>query len=231
MDFEAAGTRSTLARRKFDGAHQAVVAYVNYLVVVGEGIDGLLGLTCALVLDRGDTVVTSDGAYPTFNYHVTGYGGRLVFVPYRADWHNDVDGLLAIRAEITEKRRARGQTANADLNDKNIRMPGYLLPLEFENRKVTEFLLVPWVGACIHTPPPPPNQIVHVKLENGFDLTDYDQRSLDFAKDYSEKLLAIDVNIDVDEMLITGWSLFNKHFKPEEVGIKQDLVDKYWKEN
>lgn len=66
------------------------------------------------------------------------------------------------------------------------------------------------------------------KLENGFDLTDYDQRSLNFAKDYSDKLLAIDVNIEVDEMLNTGWGLFNKHFKPEEVGIKQELVDKYW---
>jgi V/A-type H+-transporting ATPase subunit B len=69
------------------------------------------------------------------------------------------------------------------------------------------------------------------KLENGFDLTDYDQRSLEFAKDYSEKLLAIDVNIDIDEMLNTGWELFSKHFKLEEVGIKQELTDKYWKEN
>ena len=67
------------------------------------------------------------------------------------------------------------------------------------------------------------------KLENGFDLTDYDQRSLNFAKDYSEKLLAIDVNIEIDQMLNTGWELFQKHFKPEEVGIKQELVDKYWK--
>jgi V/A-type H+-transporting ATPase subunit B len=66
------------------------------------------------------------------------------------------------------------------------------------------------------------------KLENGFDLTDYDERSLQFAEDYSEKLLAIDVNIDVDEMLDTGWGLFKKHFKPEEVGAKQELVDKYW---
>lgn len=66
------------------------------------------------------------------------------------------------------------------------------------------------------------------KLENGFDLTDYDQRSLDFAKDYSEKLLAIDVNIDTDEMLDTGWELFDKHFKPEEVGVRQTFVDKYW---
>ncbi|MBN1116999.1 MAG: V-type ATP synthase subunit B [Bacteroidales bacterium] len=69
------------------------------------------------------------------------------------------------------------------------------------------------------------------KLENGFDLTDYDQRCLSFAKDYSEKLLAIDVNIDIDQMLNTGWNLFNTHFKPEEVGIKQELVDKYWPKN
>jgi len=70
-----------------------------------------------------------------------------------------------------------------------------------------------------------------IKLENGFDLTDYDERSLKFAKDYSNKLLAIDVNIDINEMLDTGWNLFNKHFKPEEVGIKKELVDKYWPKN
>jgi V/A-type H+-transporting ATPase subunit B len=66
------------------------------------------------------------------------------------------------------------------------------------------------------------------KLENGFDLTDYDERSLKFAKAYSEKLLAIDVNIDIDEMLNTGWQLFSEYFKPEEVGAKKELVDKYW---
>jgi V/A-type H+-transporting ATPase subunit B len=67
------------------------------------------------------------------------------------------------------------------------------------------------------------------KLENGFDLTDYDERTLAFAKDYSEKLLAIDVNIDVTLMLDTTWSLFGKHFKQSEVNLKQELVDKYWK--
>ncbi|MFP4017875.1 MAG: V-type ATP synthase subunit B [Bacteroidales bacterium] len=66
------------------------------------------------------------------------------------------------------------------------------------------------------------------KLENGFDLTDYDQRTLDFAEDYSEKLLAIDVNIEVDEMLDTAWNLFNKHFKKSEVSVKNDLIEKYW---
>jgi V/A-type H+-transporting ATPase subunit B len=66
------------------------------------------------------------------------------------------------------------------------------------------------------------------KQENGFDLTDYDKRTLRFAHDYSEKLLAIDVNIEVDEMLNTAWGLFNKYFSKPEVGIKQELVKKYW---
>lgn len=69
------------------------------------------------------------------------------------------------------------------------------------------------------------------KLENGFDLSDYDLRCLDYAKEYSNKLLAIDVNIKIDQMLDTAWDLFGKYFKPEELGIKQNLVDKYWKGN
>ena len=66
------------------------------------------------------------------------------------------------------------------------------------------------------------------KLENGFDLTDYDQRTLDFAKDYANDLLAIDVNLHTPEMLDHAWSLFAKYFTPAEVSIRQSLVDKYW---
>ena len=66
------------------------------------------------------------------------------------------------------------------------------------------------------------------KMENGFDLSEYDQRTLTFAKDYSRNLLAIDVNISIDEMLDLGWKLLAKNFKKEEVGIRQTLVDKYW---
>ena len=66
------------------------------------------------------------------------------------------------------------------------------------------------------------------KMENGFDLTDYDNRTLAFAKDYSEKLLAIDVNLDTTEMLDVAWNLFGEYFEPAEVNIKQALVDKYW---
>ena len=68
------------------------------------------------------------------------------------------------------------------------------------------------------------------KLENGFDLSDYDERTLKFAFDYSEKLLAIDVNIEINQMLDTAWSLFAKYFTREEVAIKEELIKKYWKE-
>lgn len=68
-------------------------------IVIGEGIDGLLGLVVRLVVTGDTPVVTSLGAYPTFNYHVTGFGGRLVTVPYRDD-REDLDALLeAVRRE------------------------------------------------------------------------------------------------------------------------------------
>ena len=66
------------------------------------------------------------------------------------------------------------------------------------------------------------------KLENGFDLTDYDNRCLDFAKEYADKLLAIDVNVDTVEMLDVTWGLFRKYFKLEEVNIKKEFTDIYW---
>lgn len=66
------------------------------------------------------------------------------------------------------------------------------------------------------------------KLENGFDLTDYDERTLSFAKDYAEQILSIDVNMDIDNMLDLTWGLFAEYFTQTEVNIKKEIVDKYW---
>jgi len=82
----------------------------------------------------------------------------------------DVDGLFAARLAIMEKREAAASAVNESILDKNIRIPGYVLPLEFKDRKAVEFLLVPTVGACIHTPPPPANQIVHVSYPEGIEV-------------------------------------------------------------
>ncbi len=66
------------------------------------------------------------------------------------------------------------------------------------------------------------------KMENGFDLTDYDNRVLDFAKEYSNDLLAIDVDLKIEQMLDTAWNLFGKYFTKSEVSIKKEFMDKYW---
>jgi len=66
------------------------------------------------------------------------------------------------------------------------------------------------------------------KQENGFDLTEYDNRALKFAKKYSQALLAIDVDMDVNKMLDTAWHLLGQYFSKAEVGIKQEFTDKYW---
>lgn len=71
-------------------------------VTVAEGIDSLFGYTVRLFTEPGDTVVTSLGAYPTFNFHVAGYGGRLVTVPYVND-REDPDQLLAAAAREKPK--------------------------------------------------------------------------------------------------------------------------------
>ena len=71
-------------------------------------------------------------------------------------------------------------------------------------------------------------QNAKTKLENGFDLSDYDLRCLDYAKEYAIRLLSIDVNIKIDEMLDTAWELFAKYFTKAETGIKQTFIDKYW---
>jgi len=77
----------------------------------------------------------------------------------------DVEALLAKRKEYLDGSHVRARSVNSVLDGQIVRMPGYVLPLEFSGKDVTEFLLVPYVGACIHTPPPPPNQIVHVKAD------------------------------------------------------------------
>lgn len=57
------------------------------------------------------------------------------------------------------------------LNNKQIKIPGFMVPLEDDMKKVKEFLLVPTPQACIHVPPPPPNQMVYVIMKEGVDAS------------------------------------------------------------
>lgn len=71
-------------------------------IIVGEGIDGLLGYLVRMIIGQGDIIVTSHGAYPTFDFHVAGFGGELVKVPYAGD-HEDPVALIEKAAEVGAK--------------------------------------------------------------------------------------------------------------------------------
>ena len=67
--------------------------------------------------------------------------------------------------EIIKKQKKLHTSVVKELNGQKVSIPGYLLPLEMTGSSVTEFLLVPYIGACILAPPPRPNQIVHVTID------------------------------------------------------------------
>lgn len=64
-----------------------------------------------------------------------------------------------------------GERVRMDLDNKNVRIPGFIVPVDFEDRQVvTRFLFVPFFGACIHEPAPPPNQTIYAEFEPGYTL-------------------------------------------------------------
>ena len=82
----------------------------------------------------------------------------------------DPDWLFEQRKIVMNQRRLAASEPNPELLGKTVRLPGYLLPLDIVDQKAVEFLLVPTVGACIHTPPPPANQMVFVRYAKGFEI-------------------------------------------------------------
>jgi hypothetical protein len=104
-----------------------------------------------------------------------GSPGHAADSPIDIDWSDLIpesggDALNELRARgviqhgemsTPSDQNTGGQVTNA-YNGKLVRIPGYLVPLEYEGSGVTAALLVPYVGACVHVPPPPPNQLVYV---------------------------------------------------------------------
>ena len=84
----------------------------------------------------------------------------------------DVDRLIAAYNRWEKEIAKRNQMTNIKFQGQIVRIPGYALPLEHKDMGVKEFLLVPYVGACIHVPPPPPNQTVYVSLKEAYTVKD-----------------------------------------------------------
>lgn len=100
------------------------------------------------------------------------------------EWVNDIedgspeDDLTALRTtRSADEREARYQEAlqsskvRPEFDQQKIRIPGFVVPLVInDSNQVTEFFLVPYMGACLHFPPPPPNQIIHVSYPEGMEM-------------------------------------------------------------
>lgn len=81
-----------------------------------------------------------------------------------------VSPVLQIIKELTSGEEAGTAPVVASLDGRGVRLSGYVVPLKHEGTRVSEFLLVPYVGACIHVPPPPRNQIVYVTVKDPIEV-------------------------------------------------------------
>ncbi len=101
--------------------------------------------------------------------------GAPVIPPQLTPLHDMSQLSNALSAESAPPARQQAPDAPVvkSLDGQQVKLPGYIVPLEVsEEGRTTEFLLVPYYGACIHVPPPPPNQIVHIFSEMGVRVED-----------------------------------------------------------
>ncbi len=114
-----------------------------------------------------------------------------------------------------KEMQEKGDFINTKLNDKNIKIPGYITPIAFEGENVTEFLFVPYLGACIHVPAPPPNQIIYVKLAKGLKADDIWSPKWITGVLHANPVSTIVANVgySIEEAFVspykTGWNLFD----------------------
>ncbi len=128
----------------------------------------------------------------------------------------DVNALLAKDVLYREEVMAQGREIVKELDGKLVKLPGYALPLEFNEKATTKFLLVPYVGACIHSPPPPPNQLIVVQLATPYQVKNvYEPIWIEgrlTAKPATEELSFVDGSAEIH----TGYSMNGLRITPYE---------------
>lgn len=103
--------------------------------------------------------------------------------PRETDWLElmpkaDVEAMLAAQSQATIDHNSRGTQVGSDrtvaeLDGTKIKLAGYIVPvLTTDDGQLSEFFIVPYFGACIHVPPPPPNQIILARLEKPIAMTE-----------------------------------------------------------
>ncbi len=100
----------------------------------------------------------------------TFFAGRQALDPNARTLPQSIPEARWMSAPTAETKATVPPAVVQSLHGKRVNLGGYVVPLDFDATTIKEFLLVPFVGACIHVPPPPPNQIVYVKAAKGFQI-------------------------------------------------------------
>ena len=109
--------------------------------------------------------------------------------------------------KFMKEMQGTGGLINMSLNDKKIKIAGYITPIAFDGDNVTEFLLVPYLGACIHVPPPPANQIIYVKSASGLKADEIwsPKWITGILRTNSVSTIAADVGYSIQEASVTPY--------------------------
>lgn len=185
-------------------------------IAVDVGIDGLLGLLVRLMVAEGDAVVTSDGAYPTFNYHVTGFGGQLHKVPYR----NDMEDLLCLIREASVSGARLIYFANPD-NPMGSWLPGGAIEAALANLPDDTLLILDEAYAELA----PAEAIPHIAADDPRVI-----RMRTFSKAYGMAGARIGYAIGAPD-LIAGFDRVRNHFgvnRIAQAGALAALGDQGW---
>jgi hypothetical protein len=128
-----------------------------------------LNLNSAIAVDSKETDL---GKIQWGNLTPLNWNPTKVFEDMTDQQYNALSDDELLRLEETVQALFDAAPVNDKLDGKRVKIPGFVLPLEFNNTLLTEFLLVPYFGACTHTPPPPANQIIYGKLKAETELSD-----------------------------------------------------------
>ena len=138
--------------------------FYSILIILGIAFHGNSTLAKPKTISWEDLSPTKDGVNMIFDG-----AAEMRGTPDISEFEGSKERLDQFLDDMKYMKESQGESGliNIRLNGKSIKIAGYITPIAFDGENVTEFLFVPYRGACIHVPPPPANQIIYVKEAQG----------------------------------------------------------------
>ena len=136
--------------------------FYSILIILGIAFHGHSTLAKPKTISWEDLSPTKDGVNMIFDG-----AAEMRGTPDISEFEGSKERLDQFLDDMKYMKESQGESGliNIRLNGKSIKIAGYITPIAFDGENITEFLFVPYRGACIHVPPPPANQIIYVKRE------------------------------------------------------------------